>query len=80
MSRWPCRHTIGRFSRPFDAGFRTTTVPAASWTHSSPSFPAVPTTYAATAASCFEGRGIFEISAKYFHNPAGFSPSIAFGI
>ena len=33
-----------------------------------------------TAASCFEGRGIFEISAKYFHSPAGFSPSIAFGI
>ena len=51
-------------SRPGEAGLLTITLPVLSRTHSRPSRFAVSTTNAAAAASCFDGRGIFDISAK----------------
>ena len=66
------------FPFPTEAGFFTTTLPSLSAFAFRPSFFAVSSTYWVIAASCFEGRGILAISAKYFHTSSGFNPSIAF--
>ncbi len=64
MSRWPCRQMLGAPSRPFDAGLRTTTLPAASCLEVRPNCLAMSITNAAAAASDFEQRGMRASAAK----------------
>ncbi len=64
MSRWPCRQTDGRPSRPGEAGLRTTTLPPLScWCGRRSPF-ATRITKAWAAASLPDSRGMRESCAK----------------